>query len=203
MKNSFTFWCLFFTTITPVLAQTRFSIAPTLGFIFGQDEYQLQRSSTDFMHYSATNKGLSVGVTGHYYVNSKLDVSIGLALNVLTINSQQEYNQPYQTRGVKMTTGYAQVPVLVNYRFSTKRLSPYISVGVSFANDTQMAIRGAIYTSALAGIGIDYKLGNKLSLLIQPTGSYLLNQAPNDLYNTFSPYYSYLVGLQTQLIWRL
>jgi hypothetical protein len=202
MKNLITFWGLFFTLITPVLAQNRFSIAPTLGFIFGHDEYQLQRLSNDFMHHSATNKGLSVGVTGRYYVSPKLDVSIGLALNVLTVNAQQQYNQPYKTMGVKMNTGYAQVPVLVNYRLLSKRLSPYVSVGASFSNYNHIAIREAINTSALIGIGVDYRLGSKLSLLVQPTGSYLLKQPPNDLYNTFSPYYSYLLGLQTQLIWR-
>lgn len=203
MKNLITFWCLFLTTIIPLSAQTRFSIAPTLGFMWGQDEYQLQQAGTDFSHYSATNKGLSVGVTGRYYVSTKLDVSIGLALNALSVNAQQQYNQPYQTMGVKLTTGYAQVPVLIDYRLLSKRLSPYVSLGASFSNYNRIASKGAIYTSALVGIGVDYRLGSKLSLLVQPTGSYLLKQAPNDAYNTFSPYHSYLVGLQIQLIWRL
>lgn len=163
-------------------------MAPTYWYNYGQYSYQLRSS---YGSYAGRVHNSSFGPTVRYSVGSKWDVSAGLLYNIASLNDG----------GRRYTDDYVRLPVLFNYRLSYKRLSPYVSVGASFSNEYQFANNRGIKTNALLGLGANYRLGPKASLLVQPTVSYLVNR-PKDQ-NEFDKYYFYQIGLQAQFIWHL
>jgi hypothetical protein len=196
MRKYLPLFILFSLITLSIQGQNRFSIAPTYWFNYGQYNYQLRSTHTgrSLLGYSGSVHNSSFGLTVRYTIGRKWDLSTGLLYNVVS-----QYSG-----GRKFTDDYVRLPVLVSYRLSDKRLSPYASVGASFSNEYQFSNNGGIKTNALLGIGATYRLHSKISLLVQPTVSYLLNR-PRDqgFQDEFDKYYFYQVGLQTQLVWHL
>ena len=192
MRKSLPLIILFCIATLSVRSQSRFSVAPTYWFNYGRYNYQFRFT---YSGYAGNVYNSSFGPTARYSIGSKWDVSAGLLYNIV---SQYDGGRRY-------TDDYVRLPVLVSYRLSHKRLSPYASIGASFSNEYQFANNGSIKTNALVGLGANYRLSSKVSLLVQPTVSYLVNR-PKDrgLFQIeFDKYYFYQMGLQTQLIWHL
>jgi hypothetical protein len=194
MKNLFTFLLFISLPALTAQAQKRVSFSPTVWFNYGTYTYQLRYlyPMNDALSLSGNVSNRSYGLTARYHIDSRLDVSAGL------LYSEESQNGG----GRRFNNSYVRLPVLVNYRSSAKRLSPYMSLGASLSNEMQFSNNGGIKTNALVGLGANYRFTNKLSLLLQPTASYLVNR-PKGQNITFDKYYFYQVGLQTQLVWNL
>ncbi|MCZ0211401.1 outer membrane beta-barrel protein, partial [Streptomyces sp. UMAF16] len=138
--------------------------------------------------------GSSVGLTAHYNFSQKWDISVGAFYNK-TIS----HVKTPQSDDIRLTTEYIQFPVLINYRLSDKRLAPYFSVGALFEKNKAVS-SNPLNANAVLGAGLDYKINSKLSWLIQPTASYLLNKPDNTPLYQINSYNSYRIGIQTQLL---
>ncbi|ADB39395.1 outer membrane beta-barrel protein [Spirosoma linguale] len=185
----------FLASSTFVLAQSRVSVAPTYWFNHGNYAYQVYSaydgSETKSSGYSLES---SAGLTARYKFNRKWDFSIGVLYSRGT-----SYVKTPQSNDIKLTTEYIQLPVLINYRLSERRLAPYFSAGAIFGKNKSVS-NDPVKTSAIVGIGLDYKISSKLSWLIQPTASYLFYKPDNTILYQFRDYNSYNIGVQTQLI---
>jgi hypothetical protein len=106
-----------------------------------------------------------------------------------------------------------RIPLLLNFRSSDKRLSPYFSFGwlVDLPLTARVLVdrpdqgiqrlrlltdKGPVF-HVVAGAGVHYKLTPRYGLIVQPTASYNLGSfggyaSHND---------SYALGLQTQLVY--
>lgn len=198
MKNLFTFLLFISLPVVSAQAQSRVSLSPTLWLNYGVFNYQLRYLLSPTLGKNLTYPGNmisgSFGLTARYHIDSSWDVSAGLLYNL----------ESQKAGGIPVLSKYVRLPVLVNYRPSAKRLSPYMSLGASFSNQTRFpfANKRDIKTNALVGLGAYYDLTPKLSLLVQPTISFLVSR-PEAQDVSFGKYYFYQVGLQTQLVWNL
>lgn len=181
-----------------VLGQSRFSIAPTTGFVYSTYSYQTHsiRDGSTFDARGHSNAS-SVGLNVRYHLDTKWAVSFGLLYN--HINSAVQ-GSPITT--TNFSGDKILFPVLANYRFSNKRLSPYFSIGPLFSKNKSDDSE-PIKLNGLIGIGIDYQIRPKYSLLLQPTVSYLLSKPNSTAVYSFDKFQSYQFGLQAQLIWKL
>jgi hypothetical protein len=202
MKHVIAFFGLFMLLTLSTSGQGRWSIAPAYGYNLGYEQFTYQSNDKEFLQFTENTKGSSAGLTTHYAISPQWDVSVGIHGVFLASTALYHYNQTNHTFAIQGTHSYVQLPVLINYRLSQKRLTPYFSGGALFSNRAMRANSVGINTSVQAGIGIDYQLSPKLSLLIQPTGSYLLTRPKDNATSEYNPYHSYIVSLQTQLMWR-
>ena len=183
-----------------LLAQSKFSLAPTYSFNYGIYSYQLRAvydgSIKDFSGHST---GSSIGLTARYHFDQRWSLSVG----ALYDKSVSHLKTPTSDDVRLPATEEFRFPVLVNYRLSNRRLAPYLSAGAFFAKDKKDKLDDPLRTTrthALLGIGVDYKINSKLSWLLQPTASYMLTKPANQLPFQFASYNSYWIGLQTQLL---
>lgn len=198
MKALF-FACGFFLVATALsVAQSRVSVAPTYWYAYGKYSYQTHSL------YDGSNAQLSghtiassVGLTARYHFKPKWDLSVGLLYN-----SNSSHLKTPQSDDIQLTSRYIQLPILVNYRLSDRPLSAYISAG-AFLSKSKTFSDEPVKSNALIGVGLDYRLNSKLSLLLQPTASYLLYKPASNTLFQYNNYNSYSFGLQTQLIWHL
>ncbi|MEZ0486080.1 outer membrane beta-barrel protein [Fibrella aquatica] len=204
MKSFLLSVALLGTCMTGVLAQSRVSIVPAYWFNATKTSYQVDvlnpNGSRTLIPADIRSTVSSVGLTARYHVTPKWDVSVGALYyrNAARIaNWQGPYGEP-----TPFTSEGWQVPVLVNYRLTDRRLSPYFSAGVVFAKSKTFTA-DHLWTEGVVGAGVDYRFNSRLSLLIQPTASYsFYKPAVNPASQTLN-YKAYSVGAQTQLIWRL
>ncbi len=153
--------------------------------------------------------GYTVGILGKYEFVPRWSVSTGVWMSY---NRTNPPNLPPdiptdllvgQTRGRNV-----QVPVLVNFQSSIRRLSPYFSAGTlfSFRSPTYLNIgngqeirletdKHRVTIVPTVGVGAIYRMSNHLSLSVQPTFNYYLPQG------TYSSYFSGRASLQTQLFY--
>ncbi|GAB3545362.1 outer membrane beta-barrel protein [Spirosoma fluminis] len=192
--------CLFLLVFAgiAVQAQHRFSIAPTYWYTYGNYTYQVQNllDGADIQG-SGYSKGSSLGLTARYQVRSNLSIGVGILHAWQTAHSKDNV-----TSEVRITSRAVQVPVLINYRFGQNRLAPYLSAGAGFAKNTSIK-QSRIGISAIAGLGLNYRINSGISLLLQPTASYLLSSPENDSAVNWNSFRSYQLGVQAQLIWFL
>ncbi|WP_461112601.1 outer membrane beta-barrel protein [Spirosoma jeollabukense] len=186
---------LFLISTTSLLAQGKFSVAPSYWFNYGNYSYKI-RSVYDgsVANPSGHSTASSVGLTAHYNFNQKWDLSVGALYNKTISHLKTSINED-----TRLTAEYIQFPVLVNYRLSERRLSPYFSAGAIFEKN-KTTNSDPLKTNAALGVGIDYKISSRFSWLIQPTASYLLNKPDNTTLFQFDNYTSYRIGIQTQLL---
>ena len=186
-----------------VVAQSRWSIAPTYWFqhnpytyqvtnLFGTRPAQLQ--ATGF------NTISSVGLVVRYHLTPHWDVALGGLYSRVT-NHINDPQNPYGEAS-SYTSKAVQLPLLLNYRLTTHRLSPYFSAGAFFTKSITFD-QARLTTDGVLGMGLAYQFGSSLSLLVQPTASYSFSPPTNNTFYQFSGYQSYNFGLQAQLIWRL
>lgn len=153
--------------------------------------------------------GYTVGVMGRYEFVPRWSVSTGVWMSY---NRTEPPNFPPNTPGDLLVgqshSHHYQVPLLVNFQSSTRRLSPYFSAGVllnfrsptylNIGNNQELSLRldrNDITVVPTVGVGAIYRITNHLSLAVQPTFNYYLPQG------TYSSYFSGRASLQTQVFY--
>lgn len=202
MKTLLLSWGLLLLTAASSLAQSRVSIAPTYWFNYNPYSYQARMtyngSSTQFQSFGH-NLISSFGLTARYQFTPQWDVSVG----VLYYRSADHIKSPLGPYGepAPFTSKGWQLPVLVSYRLTTHRLSPYFSGGAIFTQSKTFTAR-PITTDGVVGIGLNYRIDSGLSLLLQPTASYSFYRPASDAFYQVADYSSYNLGVQAQAIWQ-
>jgi hypothetical protein len=202
MKSLLLSVVLFGASITLVSAQSRVSIAPTYWFNYNPYSYQVQSSfngsNTQFQA-SGHNLISSFGLAVRYHFTPRWDLSLGglYYKNTDYIKSPQG---PYGESEPFTSEGW-QLPILVSYRLTDRRLSPYFSTGAIFTKSQTFTGR-PLTTDGVIGIGLNYRVDSRLSILLQPTASYSFYRPASNASFSFTKYNSYSLGLQTQLIWN-
>lgn len=183
-------------------AQSRVSIAPTYWYDYNPYAYQvtmLFNGSLSQNDAKGHNSVSSVGLTARYHFTKQWDLSVGVLYSRITNHIQSPQN-PYGEFS-SFTSKGVRIPVLVGYRLTTHRLSPYVSAGAFFTKNI-IFDEAPINTDGVVGIGVDYRFNTTLSLLLQPTAGYSFTSPTNNTNFQFTNYTSYNLGLQTQLIWH-
>lgn len=181
-------------------AQSRVSIAPTYWFAYNPYSYQLDMTYNAVptqIQASGYNTISSFGLTAHYRLGSQWDLSVG-ALYQRSTDHMKTPQSPYGESATFTTKG-VQVPVLLSYRLTDHRLSPYFSAGALFIKSITFT-NALVKTEGLVGAGLDYRFRSGLSLLVQPTASYGIFQPVRAAFPDYENYRSYSLGVQTQLI---
>lgn len=179
-----------------LLAQNRFSLAPTYWFSYSKYDYQLNSTIPDDRQFAGHDIGHSAGVTLRYQFSPKWDLSAGVLYS-----KNSSYLKTPQDFELQLTNKSIRLPLLISYRLSDHRLSPYFSAGVLLEKKQNFS-DAPLETNALIGVGLDYRLNSKLSLLVQPTASYFLGKQTRNPLLLYNHYNDYLIGLQAQLIWH-
>ncbi|AUD04095.1 porin family protein [Spirosoma pollinicola] len=201
MKTTLLFGTLILMLNAPSVAQSRFSLAPAYWF-----NYNPYSSKTTYTYNGSPTQILasghsiisSFGLTARYRFNPRWDVSVG-ALYYRDANHNKSPLGPYGELAPFISKGW-QLPLLVNFRLTDRRLSPYFSTGIIFARSNTFTAR-PVTTDGIVGVGLIYRFDAGLSLLVQPTASYGFYRPSSDAVYTLTQYSSYSLGLQTQLIW--
>lgn len=202
MKSPLLSGVLLAASVSLVSAQSRVSIAPTHWFQYNPYSYQVDMNYNGVQNQtqaSGHNTVSSLGLTVRYHFTSKWDLSVG-GLYSRNTNHIKSPQGPYG-EFASFTSKGVQIPVLVGYRLTNHRLSPYFSTGASFTKSVTFT-EAPIKTDGVIGVGLDYRFDSTLSLLIQPTASYSFSPPTNNTLYRFTNYSSYNLGVQTQLIWR-
>ena len=205
-------------TLTNAFAQSRFSLAPTVSAGYRNLNYVGQLVTSD-ARVSGFSRGqmISAGLTAHYAFDQHWSASVGLLYNRFKSDDKSEStSSTFPTIGFARSVTYEslQLPVLINYTTSTRRLSPYLSAGVLISYDFRATSAGningiattitshrklddprAVLLQPMVGIGVQYRFTPAISLIVQPTAALELGR-PADYYSTFR---NYQLGLQTQL----
>lgn len=193
--------------IAPEFARSR-SSAIVPEYNPGSPGYQNFEFSTYHFSYS-------VGLMARYSFSEKWSVSTGLwashpfagKARLSYPNYKQitnsEFNDPYQVR--------FKLPLIVNFRTSKKRISPYLSAGTTFdfrprwysdingdGNKELVKLGKAVTLTPLIGAGIIADLKENLLLVVQPTFQYQILPQKGYDYR-----WAYGTGLQVQLMYRL
>lgn len=179
-----------------LLAQNRLSIAPTYWFSYSKYEYPLYSTTPSITKLPGHDIGSSVGLTLRYQFSPKWDLSAG----VLYSKSSSFLTTP-QDFELQLTSKSIRLPLLISYRLSDHRLSPYFSAGALLEKGQNFS-DAPLETNALIGVGLDYRLNSSFSLLVQPTVSYFLGAQTKNPLLLYNHYRDYSVGLQAQLVWH-
>jgi hypothetical protein len=216
MRNTITpfLFALFVSLLvaTTTVGQGRFSIAPTLAPTYHYSNWASQFENKDASIGSESTTGISAGLTASYAFTPKWSLSAGFLYNRSSGNSRFDNFMNISTQARQ--TESLQLPLLLNYTSSTRRLSPYFSVGL-LANYTYRTTNpntmvstyhrideGTVSTFSLygmAGMGVSYRVTPKLTLIVQPTAAYRLNGPSKGYPISYTRWNEYLYGLQTQL----
>lgn len=164
------------------------------------------------IHSQQKGGGYSVGVMARYEFSPHFSISTGIRLNhdhfkqpTITTNPDLTLNpNGIQVVGSPSNRRNYQIPLLINYQSSTKRLSPYFSAGAYinfpyttiYSEGTATLPNQKIHLYPTLGAGIMYRLSDHLSLITQPTFMYILPRG------TYISYQYYQLSLQTQLLYK-
>lgn len=146
---------------------------------------------------------------GHYALTTNWSVSTGFWYN----RSSTDGIFPFAPGSIpaRYITRILQIPLLLNYRSSQKRLSPYFSAGAlasflqptifrpesgSGLDDAKVRFDQSVKYRAVLGAGISYQLNPHLSFIAQPL--LIWNFKPSSNYTHFV---SYQLNGQTQLVY--
>ncbi|MVM28998.1 outer membrane beta-barrel protein [Spirosoma sp. HMF4905] len=213
-------WLSILSGLSPVFGQSRFSLAVSLGYAYGHsDSKQIapipdpiaQLPTTEIIT-SSHSSGYSFGLLARYAFSPKWSVNAGIsagqALSVKGYLSENGNKIPVNYTNTHRDEFAYSVPLQINYQSSTKRLSPYFSVGASLGfrtksyvdlgNGQEVAVKFGkpVIITPGVGIGVIYRLSEHCSLIAQPGFSYNVQAHPNYEY-----YHAYSVGLNTQLMY--
>lgn len=202
MRTILLFVSVFGASISFVSAQSRVSIAPTYWFNYNPYSYHVAMAYNGVQTQAqASGHAIvsSFGLTARYHFTPKWDLSVGGLYN----RSTDHIKSPLGPYGEfpPYTSQEVRVPILVSYRLTSHRLSPYFSVGTTFTKSKTFTA-APIKTDGVIGVGLNYQLHSGLSLLLQPTASYSFTKPVDDAFTQFTKYSSYGIGVQTQLIWQ-
>jgi hypothetical protein len=207
--------------LTPGLGQSRWAVSINLAPIYACADYKrvLPFPSVNLPGPTATELiskthswGYLLGLMGQYRFSANWSASAGIWATQINTSKGT-----FTTDGYPVAVSYSnthpfnyayQVPLMVNYQSANKRLSPYVSAGVSanFRATSYYNLSGGeiaiklgppvIFTPIL-GIGAIYHLNEQVSLVLQPMIQYDVRVRPTYVY-----YHSFPISLQTQLIYR-
>lgn len=168
-----------------VLAQSKFAFSATVAPFY--THYKTNNTvilpDKNGVLYSYVDKskgswrGSWLGLSGRYSFTSKWSASTGLWFNKSIANGGNTNARSYNF----------SIPIMVNFQTSERKLSPYFSAGVlwNFETTTHIDIADVAQsivfksgdktfrTSAVAGAGGIYNFSKHLSLIAQPTFSYI------------------------------
>ncbi|QHV99410.1 PorT family protein [Spirosoma endbachense] len=211
---------LFLGTINSTFGQTKFALSINLAPIYTHTDYNSTlpfpdsntQSPTTVVTSSSHGLNYMLGLSARYNFSPKWSASTGIwathglsgtthfDINGISAQLPYRYSHPF-------TNAY-KVPLLVNYESSTKRLSPYFSMGASldFRSVSYVELEGngqevpvkfgkALIITPIIGVGAIYQLNNHLLIVAQPTIQYNVQSHP-----TYAYYHSYQIGLQMQLM---
>lgn len=208
-----------FTFFSPVVfGQSKFalsaSISPFYSHTRGSGTVTIPDASGTGMITSEWKTNLEapgywIGLSGRYSFSSRWSASAGLWL------SHSWQNQPRITTNpsVQVFTGSSRshnflIPVMINFRSSDKKLSPYFSAGALWNFNTTshldtsdgktVTFKSSSKKSRVApivGAGIVYDFAAHWSLIAQPTFSYTIPESGTN-------YKSYRAGFNAQIMYR-
>lgn len=178
---------LLFTAVAS--AQNRFSVSATVAPAYSYTNTRMTfvipdrngQATTETSAINTSSFGYVAGLMAHHAFTPKWSISAGLWYSHIGrdgIFPLSPGNFP-----ARIISRDLQVPLLINYRLTNKRISPYFSVG-SLANLEQSTVfrsktsagpekinitfRQSTDFRAIIGAGALYKLNQRLSLLVQP-----------------------------------
>lgn len=203
-----------------VWGQSRFSVAVNVAPTFSHTNWQqvapipdpVTQSPTTVVGSRSNAWGYSIGVLLHYNFDQKWSILTGIrashAVWGKSIFSENAVDIPIQyTYGHPFRNAYS-TPLQVNFRSSGKRLSPYFSAGATFnypetsyllVNGDEIPVKfgKAVVINPIVGAGVDYRLSQRCSLMVQPTLQYDVQD-----HSSYTFYHSYVLSLQTQLLYH-
>lgn len=176
---------IFFLFSLPVFGQGKFALSATVAPMYRHFKTRntiiLPDNNGGIYTYidksEGSWKGSWFGLNGRYSLSQKWSASTGLWLNESRLNSGNSKTRAYNF----------SIPLMVNFQLSDKKLSPYFSVGAlwNFETTTHMNIDDigpvvfksgdkTFRISPTAGAGILYNFSKHLSVVAQPTFSYII-----------------------------
>ena len=209
--------CLLLLSIAFVSAQHRFSVALTASPAYGHTSARLNyllptgtgQLEPAVFSSDISSVGYTLGAMAHYAFTPSLSVSTGFWYNRLGTNGIFPFAPgPIPARIIHRAI---QVPLLLNYRSSQRRLSPYFSAGLlvdvrrptifrpesgSGQSDARVLAGKQDDFRPVLGAGISYRINQHVSLLVQPL--LIWQFRPNKDYAHFV---SYQINAQTQLVY--
>jgi len=205
---------------TWVFAQDKLSVSATFSPAFTHTAYNQFYLFPDsdgqvvdpvFLDGGKGSFGYSAGVTVYYTYTSGWSVATGLWYHYQAIKTDRLALAGAGTTSVHNRG--LRIPILLNYRSSDNKLSPYYSFGplIDFplsarvianreGESTQhlrLAAESGPIFSVLLGAGGVYQINSKIALTVQPTFTYHLGRLGGARTN----FRTYELGLQTQLIY--
>ncbi len=134
--------------------------------------------------------GYTVGVMGRYEFIPRWSVATGVWMSYNRTNPPSLPSSIPADLRVGQTRGRTiQVPILINFQSSVRRLSPYFSAGAlfSFRSPTYLNIgngqeirlatdRHVVRVVLTIGAGVIYRMNDHLALTVQPMVNYYLPQ---------------------------
>lgn len=148
---------LFGASVTLVSAQSRVSIAPTYWFNYNPYSYQVQSSfNGSNTKFQASGHSLvsSFGLAVRYHFTPQWDLSVA-GLYYKNTNYIKSPQGPYGESAPFPSEGW-QLPVLVSYRLTDRRLSPYFSIGATLTKSKTFT-EAPIKTDGVVGVGLNYR----------------------------------------------
>lgn len=192
-------------TITPVYRYTNY------GRLYLYPDSDGQVVEPVFLNGPRWGSGYSAGVTARYTYAPGWSVGAGVWYQQIALRQARPASAGEGTTTLRNRT--VRVPFFINYQSSTKRLSPYFSLGllVDFPMTSRVLVdrsgqarqrlrlstEGGPIFHALLGAGASYQLNRRYSVLVQPTGSYNLGRFGGAATN----FTSFELSLQTQVLY--
>lgn len=211
---------LFVSTATPLIAQNRFSVGITAAPVLSHSHSNVRLTVPDQTGQPATARldlrssigGFTAGVSVQYNFSPRWSLSTGLWFNQLRTTQPSPFTPATRTRVI--SSGY-QIPLLVNYRLSDRRLSPVVSAGalgylrnntrykpLDGGRDFRVKFGNSLNVQAIVGAGASYQLTPRWSLLVQPQLIWQFRPKGDDIIG-YDRYVSYQLQGQVQLAYTL
>ena len=213
-------WLTFIGAGNPVWAQTKWAVSVSVSPLYSHSNVKQNIYFPDYItngapvltHYSvrSTGDGYSVGILGRYSISTHWSATSGIGVSHIWSKVPTIQTDPHID--IQATAGRSrnyQIPLLINYQTSTKRLAPYFSAGLQLSfrslsflpingqQDVRVRSGGKLLTVIpIIGAGISYQLSTHLALLAQPTLRYSIPDS-EVIYARL-----YQVSLLTQLLYK-
>lgn len=203
MKRFYTSLYLTLLSVSFCTAQDRFALTAGGSPVYTYEKYRQDLTGMPITG-SSTNYGYTIGVGASYQIQHKWTMSTGVWYNYQSAHLGQFKNR----------VSTLQVPILLNYKPSVKKISPYFSGGIVGNYHYQDRLNAPLgggpsdefirlkyadyYLSAMLGVGAAYTLTSRLSFVIQPYGQYQLRTP-----SIYTNYTNLQVGVSVQVHYKL
>jgi hypothetical protein len=140
-------------------AQSRFSIAPTIAPF---SSYSDSRKQNYLLFKYGT--GLTIGANINYHFSPVWSLTTGYWYQRGKVKGQ--YGDFFAF--FRSTEEYMNIPLLLNMRPSSRKVSPYFSGGIVLSKETGLN-RSRTTAKTMLGAGVSYQLSPRLTVIAQPT----------------------------------